>query len=218
MNKDIVLFNNQLLDTVKTYPNLKIKHMEASNVLKGILDIPDDSGNIVKSFMIEIHYQEGFPYMFPKLYEVGNEIPPLPDWHKYEDNSCCITVEPLEILYCKNGIDIKNFINKIAVPYFANQFHKILTGFYKKEFSHGIQGLKECYTEIFKTADVYQWIEVFEYAFGIRKLNIKSNEKCFCGSNLLFRQCHEIIFNNLVVIGMYKVKNHIIEINKAFNS
>lgn len=216
MNEDIVLFNNQLIDAIKNYPNLKIKRTEQFNFLKGILDIPDDHGNIVRQFMVEILYQEGFPYRFPKLFEVGKEIPPLPDWHKYKDNSCCLTVEPLEIIYCKNGITVVNFIKEIAVPYFANQYHKMITGVYKKEYSHGVEGLKECYCEIFRTPDVYKWIEYYEYAFGIRKLNINPNDKCFCGSNLLFKSCHKNIFNNLVIIGMRRVKDHIKEINSGF--
>lgn len=213
MNRDVLIFNNQLIDTIKKYPTLEIKKTGQYNFLKGILDIPDDKGNIVRSFLIEIHYQDRFPYRFPKLFEVGDEISPHPDWHKYQDNSCCLMPHPKEFIYCKDGITVSGFIERIVIPYFANQYHKMITRAYKKEYSHGIEGLKECYCEIFRTTDVYKWIEYFEYAFGIRTLNIKSNDKCFCGSNKKFNDCHDIIFKELRIVGKEQVKTDIKQCN-----
>ena len=97
------LFNEQLDSFFKEYPNFQKKTDLDYPYLKGILDIPDDEGIVAGSFSIEIHPTSDFPYAFPKLYEVGSEIPCEADWHKYPDGSCCLTVRAKEKLICKTG-------------------------------------------------------------------------------------------------------------------
>ena len=93
-------FTKQIESFNKEYPNIQKKTVSGYSYLKGILDIPDDEGNIVGAFSIEIHPSKDFPYAFPILTEVGGEIPCEADWHKYQDNSCCLTVPAKEKLLC----------------------------------------------------------------------------------------------------------------------
>lgn len=178
--------------------------------LKGILDIPNDVGNIVGSFSVEIHSTENFPYRFPKLLEVGNEIPREADWHKYSDNSCCLTVEPDEILKCKNGMSIIPFVEKIAIPYFANQIYRKQTGKYLNEYSHGSDGLREYYCDLFKSKDRNIWVRSLNGAFGNKKT--ERNAKCYCNSGVKYKLCHLKVEEILRTIGKTIVLKNLKEI------
>lgn len=203
------LFENQLEDACEKFPNLRIKTKDEKKYLKGILDIRNSEQKNVRSFLVEIHYSKDFPYRFPLLLEVGTDIPRHPDWHKYNDDSCCITVEPDEILQCINGITVTQFIYNNVIPYLANQSYKMITGKYKNEYPHGKEGLIAYYNELFQTSDISKWGLYIDYAFGIKKLRIGRNEKCICGSPLKMKKCHSIVFDKLKQIGKQNLIEHL---------
>lgn len=201
-SNNYILFCSHLEETVKNFPNLSIKELEGKKYLKGILDVPNEEQIIVGSFLVEIHFTDLYPYRFPKLFEIGRIIPNLADWHRYSDKSCCITVEPDEILICKYGINITVFIKKYAVSYFANYIHKKVTGKYKNgEYAHGYSGLKQFYTELLKTSDYSLWNKYLQYSFNRLKIPLDRNELCFCKSGTKFKKCHLLIFHQLYQLG-----------------
>ena len=204
-----ILFNEQLRDAVKKYHNLKIiQSKDGVSFLRGILDIPNDNNEIVGHFLVEVCCSEKFPYRFPILFETGGEIPNEPDWHKYKDASCCITIWPYEILKCKNGICVSLFIEKHAVPYFANYLHKKQTGEYKNgEYAHGIKGTNQFYESLMKTANRDLWIQYFKNTFQNLKVGCERNDICFCGSGDKYKQCHLEVFNSLRQIGERQILN-----------
>jgi hypothetical protein len=203
---NIDLFSVQLQDVVRKFPNLNIRHKDGFPLVKGIIDIQNDEKEIVRSFSIEIHYKKGFPYRFPKLFEVGGDIPNIADWHKYESSACCITVEADEILKCKNGITVLQFIERHAIPYFANQIHRILHGFYKNgEYAHNAKGTEQFYSELFSSTDHKKWIEYYEIVFKRKKAGCGRNDLCFCGSSKKYKQCHLKVFETLTLIGKEQV-------------
>lgn len=162
--------------------------------------------------MIEVHCAKGFPLRFPILYEVGDVIPKHPDWHKYNDESCCITVEPDEVLKCKHGISVLEFVEQHAVPFLANFIYRTAVGSYKNgEYSHGQPGLEEFYTDLLRTDDKAQWIKYFQYTFKNEKFDNDRNKLCFCGSNKKYKKCHRMIFDELRAIGE-------VQVLKNFNS
>lgn len=181
--------------------------------LQGMLDIKDLEGNVIKSLFIEIHHQPGFPYRFPKLFEVGRYIPDGADWHKYADGACCITTEPIEIIECANGISVIEFIDKYAIPYFAHQVYRKEFGEYQKEYAHGAKGLRQAYCDIMGTDNVLYWWEYARIAFGYRSLRLKRKDNCPCGSGRKYKHCHMKIFENLKKIGEEKFKEHISQLN-----
>jgi hypothetical protein len=203
------LFNEQLQDAIKKYPNLKIiQDKDRISYLKGILDIPNDLHEIVGHFLVEVRCSDKFPYRFPILFEIGGEIPNEPDWHKYKDASCCITIWPDEILKCKNGISVSLFIEKYAVPYFANYLHKKQTGEYKNgEYAHGVKGINQFYESLMKTANRDLWIQYFKHTFKNLKIGCERNDNCFCGSGDKYKQCHLEVFNSLRLIGEEQILN-----------
>ena len=201
-------FQNELSEAITKFPNLSIRHIKGEAILKGILDISDENSVVIGSFSVEMHPTEKFPYRFPKLFEVGGDIPCNADWHKYSDNSCCITIEQDEILECKNGITILYFIEQMVIPYFANQLYKIKTGKYLNEYPHGKDGVRLFYAELFKSNDIKFWCICFEHAFN--KVQMRRNDKCYCKSGVKYKKCHLVVEEKLNIIGKQKV---IIDIN-----
>ena len=196
-------FQNEIPIVLKKYPNLIIRNKDGKVFLKGILDVSDENEVIVGSFSVEIHATEKFPYRFPKLYEVGGDIPNHPDWHKYNDTSCCLTVEQDEIIKCKYGITILQFIDDIALPYFANQLYRKRQGSYLNEYPHGLEGFKVFYTGLFKNDDLALWIKCYQSAFIKREA--RRNDKCYCNSGQKFKNCHLLVEEKLQILGRNKV-------------
>lgn len=196
------IYESQLLDACRVYRHLRIKVKEGKRYLIGSIDVYNIDKIFVGSFLVEIHWTEGFPYRFPTLYEVGGDIPNDPDFHKYSDNSCCLTVEPDEIEKCGQGITILRFIDQNVLPYLANQIYRKTEGHYIDEYPHGSRGLIRYYTELMGTSESNKWTEYLEYAFGKKHLNIGRNDTCICGNGKKFKKCHYKVFERLRVIGL----------------
>jgi hypothetical protein len=60
------LFEQQLDEVIHHFPQLKRIAASDGDFLKGILDIPNDDGEIIGSYMIEVKNSQGFPYRFPR--------------------------------------------------------------------------------------------------------------------------------------------------------
>lgn len=216
LEKDNYLrFCNELDGVISAFPNFLIKESDGRKYIKGILDIPNANGKIAGSFLIEIHFTANYPYRFPDLYEVGGEIERHPDWHKYDDDRCCVTVPADEILKCKQGISLINFIEKFAIPFFANHLYRKLTGRYRNgEFGHSIVGPLQFYTELLKTNDIKLWKKYYEYCFEEINFKFDRNAPCFCGSKMKYKKCHRVVFTILNDIGKDQVFSDIKMISK----
>ena len=208
MQSSYSLFEAQLDETCKRYPHLHIKETSDRKFLRGTLDVKDSEERVVQSFFVEIHYQQGFPFRFPKMFELGGYIPNRADWHKYPDESCCIPIEPIEIIACANGMSISRFIDEHVIPYLAHQVYRKEFGMYKNEYAHGNDGLKQAYSDIMGTDDVFQWRTYAQIAFGYRKVCIKRKNVCPCGSGKKYKHCHMKIFENLKKIGEQRFLEH----------
>lgn len=149
------VFIQQLPDVEKEYPSLKRELIDQKYFLRGELDVVDKNEKHWDTYSVEIHYQEGFPYRFPTLFETGGKIPKIGDWHIYEDTlSCCVKVEPAEIIRCLTGITVLEYIKEEALPYLFNQTHRRIEGYYVNgEYSHGTGGFFEFYSEELKTGN-----------------------------------------------------------------
>ena len=210
MSANYELFLEQINNVVNKNPHFKIFSSGDKEYLKGILAIPNDDGEVIGDFLIEIHISEGFPNSFPILFEVGGQIPNLEGWHKYPNHSCCLTVPADELLLCKNGITVERFIQSQAIPFFANYIHCKLTGNYKNgDYSHGKKGNFEYYENLLGTKDQKKWIEYFQFAFGLKKHNFERNQKCICDSGKKFKNCHDLVFYKLKLIGKENVINQL---------
>jgi hypothetical protein len=191
------VFERHIEEAIYSFPNLEIKSQGNNKYLKGVIDI-----NGFGSYLIEIKYKGGYPKRYPLLYEVGGEIPNIPDYHKYADNSCCLTVDADEILKCIKGITIKYFIEDVAIPFFANQLVKIKEGKYIKEYSHGNKGVFEFYSELLRTSNLNRIkMIILSFLYG----SVKANDNCICGSGLKTSECHLDSIIKLQQIGKHQV-------------
>lgn len=200
------LFCRQLDSAIRKFPNFKMVESVGGKRLKGILDIKNADNEIVANFSVEIRYCPGFPFRFPFLFEVGGDIPNEADWHKYSNGRCCITVEPDEILKCKNGVSVLEFIDNYCIPYLANQAFRKATKRYKNgEYSHGSLGLLEFYADFFKTSDINQWKKCILILNSGKDNQISRNKSCFCGSGLKYKNCHNKIFYKAKRLGISQI-------------
>ncbi|MBI9062696.1 MAG: SEC-C domain-containing protein [Marinilabiliaceae bacterium] len=203
----MLTFKEQAEQIKSKYPNLFLIERKGFYILKGILNITSHEHEDLGCFSIEIIESKGFPYRFPILFEVGGDIPIHADWHKYPNNSCCITVLPDEILKCKNGISLHAFIEEHAKAYLANHLHRVKHGKYLNgEYSHGTRGFYQFYSQLLRDGDKSKWREWIELAFSSGKA-ISRNEPCICGSNKKYKHCHDKVFADVRKIGKKQIDN-----------
>lgn len=202
------LFVYQQEEVLLKYTKLKRGEVNGLPILKGELDIIDNNGKYWESFSIEIHVCSTYPNNFPSLFETGNKIPRIADWHVYEDTgSCCVKVLPIELIECKKGITLLSYIDYHVLPYLFNQTFRRLNGYYPAgEYSHGIAGIIEFYLEQLNTKNIGQaLIWMLQISNG---LTLGRTSKCFCGKNIKYRHCHRDAVNKLKLLGTEQLKNH----------
>ena len=139
-------------------------------------------------FTCEVKLDRFFPKSFPKVYELGNKIPRVPDRHVNMDGSLCLTVTPVALIYAKNGVDILDFFNTFLIPYLAAQLWFEKNGTWAGgEYAHGTAGILQYFQEKLGNMDRDKLIMTIEfyltYNGGVKK------EKCYCKSGRLFVNC-----------------------------
>ncbi|MFZ2906281.1 MAG: hypothetical protein WAZ98_08770 [Cyclobacteriaceae bacterium] len=207
-------FERDIEGVPDVFQKLSIISINSERYLKGELDIIDSSGKIWESYQVEIRGSQDYPKAFPKLFEVGNAFPKIAEWHVYtDDGSCCCDVTPNELLLCKNGLHVLNFIQQFAIPYFANQKHRELEGYYLYgEYSHGILGRIEFYQNKLKAKSPVELIRMLELI--IPGFYPGRTEYCpFC-HKVKFRKCHRDVFKELASIRTFI--NYDLQILKPF--
>lgn len=192
-----VCFENDIGNIPDLYKKLQIVHADGLKFLSGELEIIDATGKIWDSYKVEIKGSSDYPYAFPQLFETGNAFPKIADWHVYEDTgTCCIDVTPNEIIICKDGLDVAEYIKLYAIPYLANQTFRRREGYYLHgEYSHGIVGRIEFYQSKLRAKDPLQLIEMFDLI--LKDYNPSRTAFCpFCHKTK-FRNCHREAFRDL---------------------
>lgn len=186
------LFRQQIAEAAKVYPELKVSVWEGIELLSGTFRVIDEEGKEWNNFEIQIKFSEAFPYRFPQLVEIGGKIPKIADWHIYPNGTCCITIPLLELVSCRNGITVLQFILNHVKPYLFNQAHRIEKGYYAhQEFAHGVYGILEYYQELFNEKDVGK---IIRYLKALKANEFGKKTLCFCGRKAKFRKCHPDIY------------------------
>jgi len=186
-NKDE--FKAQAIQIHKDFPSLKYSTIQdGSSVVSGELILEDEYGNHIDSYKILITPKSPFPTRFPFVYETGGRIPVNIDWHVFADGHCCIKSIPDEILICRKGFTLKEFIENEVTPYFFNQKFRETNGYFLNERSHGIKGNIEFFQDVFKTKDSPTIIR--NLLFIKERTEPNRVSLCFCGSGEKYRNCH----------------------------
>ena len=190
-------FENDISILPEIYDKLQIIDSGEESFLKGELDVIDTTGKLWESYQVEIKGSKDYPMSFPQLFETGNAFPKIADWHVYEnDGSCCVDVTPNEIIICKDGLNVFEYIKRFAIPYLANQTFRRREGYYLYgEYSHGITGRIEFYQSKLRAKDPLQLIQMFDLI--IKDYNPPRTSFCpFCHKSK-FRECHRNVFRDL---------------------
>lgn len=193
MNNGFLLFKNEasaLLDQYLTFNY--VENEEGVPALAGMLLLTDDQGKEIDRYQIKIVCSPDYPATFPLVYETAGRIPINIDWHVFADGHACICSIPEEIIACSKGIKLGSFIEDYVQPYFFNQKHREMHGFFLKERAHGQFGNLQFFMEVFKTKDLRHILNILTYI----KSNPEPNrvQDCFCGSGKKYRKCHREVF------------------------
>jgi len=166
MGRGYEAFVTQLDEAVNAFSGLQKRIVEGREVLRGTLPIIDKEGKHWEDYEVEIHASEKFPFEFPDLFEISGKIPRIGDWHIYEDTgSCCVKVKPAELIRCRDGITVTDYIRDEVMPYLFNQTHRRVEGYYVNgEYAHGWAGIYQFYADILKTGhDIPETIRLMKF-------------------------------------------------------
>lgn len=203
------LFSQQIDEAFEHFPNLTRQSNEDGKIfLRGEIEIVDTDEKLWETYIIEVHCSDDFPRRFPKVFEVGGKIERISDWHVNPDGSCCIKVLPEEILRCNQGIDLTSFLQSEVLPYFFNQTHRRVEGYYVNgEYSHGLMGIYEAYAKWLGVERDLRKV-ILLMIFAAKGVKPGRTHNCFCGSDKKFRKCHREAFEKLVIIEKDILKDH----------
>jgi len=179
-----VFFDKEKEIIRQKYPSLHYIVQENKIQLVGEIYIQE----IDDSYSIKIEFPSDYPNSLPIVISDSEELKRDIDLHIYSDGSCCLCLPHLEEFYFPKGSSIDVFIENLVKPFFANQaYYKITGKWLNGEYSHGLKGIYEFYSEIFECNDAYIILQLLY-------LSIKSapnyNKKCYCGSNKSIKKCH----------------------------
>lgn len=206
VNNRIKLFKKEAEEFC--FRNPSFVYSESENQIpeiSGYLSLTNDQGLQIDSYKIRIVYNIDFPLRFPFIFEEGGRIPINIDWHLYSDGHCCICSIPEEILICNKGLTLNEFIENHVKPFFFNQKHREMFGFFLKERQHGHFGNIEFFQEKFQTDDLKLIANLLDY---IRMHpEPRRVQNCFCNSGKKYRKCHRESFRLFKDLPDYELEN-----------
>ncbi len=166
------------------YPSLHYVIQESNIQLVGEIYIKE----IDDSYSIKIEFPSDYPNCFPTVISDSEDINRDIDLHIYSNGSCCLCLPHLEEFYFKKGSTIDVFIENLVKPFFANQAYYKMTGTWLNgEYSHGLKGIYEFYTEVLESSDT---LTILQLLYLSVKSSPNYNKKCYCGSNKSIKKCH----------------------------
>lgn len=180
---------------IKNYfPSLDYKDNDIPTIW-GDITLYADGNQILDRYSVKIVAVEEYPKRFPLVFETAGRIPINIDWHVFPDGHCCLMPIPQEILTCTKALTLASFINNEVVPYFWNQKHRELHGFFLNERSHGVEGTIEFFQDKLNTPSRALTKQFLNFiATGNEP---KNTDKCFCGSGSKYKKCHRATFREL---------------------
>ncbi len=189
MSNKEALIQQEFGELSETYPGLRLcEDAPGRWVIRGILSFSATFQNvtITDAFSILIRLPEDYPDSPPTVQETGGRIPP--DFHQYPDRTLCLGA-PVEVWRrFKNDPRLVSFVRTLVVEYlygyaYFEKFGEMPFG----ELSHGAQGIREYYHELFQTDDVHILLALLKVmADGA----YRGHHLCPCGSGKILRKCH----------------------------
>lgn len=183
------LFRTHAEEVLPNYNGLSLAdNKEGVPELSGVISL-EQSGVIVDSYSIRIVPTKDYPLWFPNVFETENRIPCNTDWHVHKDSHFCLCTVPEEMLKCKKGYALTQFIEHEVKPFLYNQTHRRKYGYFINERSHGFKGELEYYRDVLHLNDVVDIARFFR--FVLQRKEPGRTAICFCGSGMKYRKCHK---------------------------
>jgi hypothetical protein len=157
-------------------------------VIEGAIDVIDDDGGFWDTYLVNIFIPASYPDELPVLFEVGNKIDKSMDWHNI-DGACCLSTTAKMFFEMEGKCTLLMWLDKFAHPFLANHVYKMQTGAYAHgEFSHGIPGIIQGYSEIFNLSKNEEIVERLMIITGRKAFG--RNDPCFCQSGKKYKKCY----------------------------
>lgn len=189
---------------LQKYPSLT--YCIENDIVKLIGELPIEE--IDDSYSIEIEFPDSYPKNLPIVKEVSGDIPRELDFHISYDGSCCLCLTQLENFYFPNGSNIIIFLEKLVIPFFANQAYFKITGTWLNgEYGHGEKGIYEFYSDILQTNNIH--VMIILMILSLQKIK-NINAKCPCSSGKSIKKCHLQYIKQLAMYtSTHQIKNDI---------
>lgn len=208
MNSSWERFIVESKEVLNHFPELELTVPENEPPrLIGSIGLPDTDGNIYDRYQLSIIASDDSNMWFPGVSEIGGRLPHNNDWHVFDDGHCCIKSAPEQIVICRKGISLLQFIREQVLPYFHAQAFREQHGYYLHERSHGEFGNVEYIADVLKTRNRKAMAQQLMFILQGREPN-RSN-RCFCGSRKLYRHCHRDAYRDLSLLPVALLRKYI---------
>lgn len=189
MSNKEALIQQEFGELSETYPGLRLcEDAPGRWVIRGTLSFSAtfQDVTITDAFSILITLPKDYPNSPPTVQETGGRIPA--DFHQYPDRTLCLGA-PVEVWRrFKADPRLVTFVKTLVVEYlygyaYFEKYGEMPFG----ELSHGAQGIREYYQDLFKTDDI-------QIVLALLKLmadgTYRGHHACPCGSGKILRKCH----------------------------
>lgn len=199
------LFIQDASELISNYSTLHLETGAESAVVKGAITVIDAEGHAWHTYQVELRYRDNYPFVFPEVFEIGGDIPPIPDWHINKDGSCCLDNEFSQQIKCYKGLSLLAFTQRELTPWLANQSYRRVTGNYVNgEQAHGDVGRIEFFMLELKAPDLRTCVK-WMIKLATRELPPRQGV-CFCGSGEKWRKCHKPVFEKMYPISLHALR------------
>jgi len=189
MSNSEALIQRQFAELSEKFSGLRLcQDAPGQWVIRGILAFSAtyQDKTITDKFSILIRLPKDYPNSPPTVQETGSRIPA--DFHQYTDRTLCLGA-PVEVWRrFKADPRLITFVDTQVVEYlygyaYFEKYGEMPFG----ELSHGAQGIREYYQELFNTEDVLILMALLKImADG----TYRGHHACPCGSGKILRKCH----------------------------
>ncbi|MCG8539856.1 MAG: hypothetical protein MJA82_07935 [Clostridia bacterium] len=188
----MALTKSEIANIKERYPDFKLISIgDNGQELVGnlYLNVSYNDFTMNEQFRIKIAISKEYPIVIPKVYELSGKIAETYH-HIYGDRELCLGIDSEIMLNCKGKLTIEYLIIDYIIPYlFSYKYYERFGVFPYGERSHGAQGIKEFFTEIFNVHDL---ADVKFYIEQLIRKPYRGHLPCVCGSGLKSRNCHSL--------------------------
>ncbi|MDO4648308.1 MAG: hypothetical protein Q4B26_06625 [Eubacteriales bacterium] len=183
-------FEEIIDNAICKYPSLSATKTERGVSLRGILVLNAEYNDIplYDEYEIEIDVPKEFPKLLPTVKEISNLIPT--DFnHFLTDGSFCLAAQCELIDFAVTDKTLTGYIDKYVMNYlYTASYFSRYGEFPFGERSHGVDGIKEAYSERYNCNQEAALIGLLCLLSGIKRY--RGHDICTCGSGKRLRDCH----------------------------